>query len=165
MASKYGHIVGKLPKFVDGDVKYRDKIEEEKGKILEEDILHTARGLAELYAEQRAIREATEKTLKGDNLRLEAIRQLFCEAMDEEDTTSLTLTGIGAIRVQVEPYAQVMDKPAFRRWCVENGLEESLSLPWQSTNSITKQRLLDGLPEPEGVEAFQKDKVVLTRTK
>lgn len=165
MPSKYGHITPNLPKFLDPDVKYREKVEQEKERLLDGQMSIPARELAVMYVAAREAKEATDAQLKLDNITVEAARILFCETMEDEDLTSLGLTGIGAIRVQREPYAQVVDKAAFRHWCLRNGLEESLALPWQSTNSITKERLLEGKPEPDGITAFQKDKVVLTRNK
>ena len=165
MPGKYDHITPNLPKFLEPDAKYVDRVEEAKTKLLNGRLEVPARDLATLFVGLRSKKEETEAQLKEDNLMLEAARDLFCEAMDDDNTTSLGLTGIGTIRVQREPYAQVRDKAVFRKWCVRNGLEESLVLPWQSTNSITKERLLSGKPEPDGVEAFQKDKVILTRDK
>ena len=164
MPGKYEHITPNLPKFIEPE-KHREKVEEKKTELLNGRVGVPARELATLFVGLRTKKDETEAQLKQDNLMLEAARDLLCEAMDDDNTTSLGLTGIGTIRVQREPYAEVKDKAQFRKWCVRNGLEESLMLPWQSTNSITKERLLAGKPEPDGVEAFQKDKVVLTRTR
>jgi len=46
-------------------------------------------------------------------------------------------------------------------WCVAEGLERQMSLPWQTTNSLTKARLLEGEPEPDGVTCYAKTKVRL----
>jgi hypothetical protein len=166
MAGKYAHLVDKLPKLVSTDAKYQDKIEAVKKEILAEhnaDWL-PASTLAKDYTEIRIEIDTLEGMLSKTNMRLEAVTQMMINQFEVEDVSSLRITG-ASIRTQVEPYAQVKDKAAFRKWCIANGLEESLSLPWPSTNSITKERLLAGLPEPDGVEAYQKTKVVLTRDK
>jgi len=69
------------------------------------------------------------------------------------------------VRTQWEPYAKVEDKELYRLWCIAEGLEKSLCLPWQSTNSVTKERLLAGLPVPKGIIAHAKSTIVLTREK
>lgn len=92
------------------------------------------------------------------------------------------------IAVQREPAAKVEDKEAFRRWCVAppdvcmicggdderhhegdgldhpfkpgGGLEKALQL-WPATmNALTKERLLAGEPEPDGVRAFFITKII-----
>ncbi len=166
MAGKYAHLVDRLPKLVPADAKYQDKIEAIKKEVLLEHG-HTwlpASTLAKDYTDIRIEIDVIEDMLSKVNLRLEAITQMMINQFEVEDVSSLRITG-ATIRTQIEPYATVKDKVAFRKWCVENGLEDSLTLPWPSTNSITKQRLLEGLPEPDGIEAFQKTKVVLTRDK
>ena len=165
MAGKYDSITPSLPKFIEGDSSYRGKIEAEKLEILDGRVELSARDLAAMYVSAREAKEDKEKELKEANLKHEAVREMFCEAMDDEDTTSLTLKNVGALRVERKPYAQVKDKQACRLWCIAEGLEESMVLPWGSIDKITRDRLYDGQPEPDGVEAFQKDKVVLTRNK
>jgi hypothetical protein len=119
--------------------------------------------LARDYREIRDEIDAIEEQLSGANLRLEAVKQLLVQQFEVEDITSLALADGSTVRVQTEPYAQVKDKEAFRQWCLQHGFEAQMVLPWATTNSITKERLLAGKPEPEGVEASQLNKVVLRR--
>jgi hypothetical protein len=97
------------------------------------------------------------------NLLLEAYQQLLTEEYEIEGVDSLAIDGFGTVRTQPEPYAQVEDRDKFRQWCIEAGLERSLALPWQTTNALTKQRLMEGLPEPDGVKATVKTKIVFTK--
>lgn len=146
------------------------------------------------YAEIRGEIDRINKQLYDANLKLEAVSQMLVSRFDDEDITSLKVAD-ASVRVQHEPYAQVKDKEKFRLWCVNTcqlcglhrdkhpipsetaeflnlhpnhapvTLEAQLQL-WPSTmNSITKERLLKGYPEPDGVEAYQKPKIVLTRDK
>jgi hypothetical protein len=63
-----------------------------------------------------------------------------------------------------EPYASVKNPVAFRKWVREQpGLEQRMTLPWTTTNSITKEMLLDGDEPPPGVEVFVKQKTRLAR--
>lgn len=165
MAGKYAHLVDKLPKILPEKTPYQEKIEEVKRQILGE---HEVEWLpaSTLAADYRAIRDeidALEEQVSKATLRLEAVSQMMINQFDVEGLGSLTIADGATVRVQVEPYAQVKDKEAFRLWCIANGLEQSLCLPWASTNSITKERLLSGQPEPDGVEAWQKSKIVLKR--
>lgn len=146
--------------------------------------------LGKQYIDIRDEIDALEARLSDANLRLEATSQLMTAQFEVEDVSSLNFTGKGVVRTQYEPYAKVEDKEAFRLWCIhrcqtcghddvqhpvtKNGflvcerpatLEGSLALPWQSTNMITKERLLAGQPEPAGVVAHAKVKIVLTREK
>ncbi|KKM78484.1 hypothetical protein LCGC14_1359450 [marine sediment metagenome] len=168
MAGKYAHI--KLPKFEGTDPSYQGKVQEEKDLLRqeiyekEEETSLSGSLLARWVVQQRIQVEEKKKALSAAALRLEALEQMLINRYEEEDVSSIKVTG-AAVRVQTEPYAVVKDKEVFRLWCIANGLEKSLSLMWQSTNSITKDRLLAGQPEPDGVEAFTKGKVVVTRDK
>ena len=81
---------------------------------------------------------------------------------DQAGVDSLKLTSGHIIRTQVEPYAAVKDKEAYKKWAIANGFESIMTIPWQSTNSITKDRLQEGEAEPDGVEVYARTKVVLT---
>lgn len=61
----------------------------------------------------------------------------------------------------LEPYAQIMDKELFRQHCVAEGLEQSMHLPWNTANSMTKELLLKGEPEPPGVSIYAVTKIRL----
>lgn len=161
-----------LAKWDGNDKPYQDKVEQRKREILDK---HAAdndgsievRGsaLAALYIAARDEQEEAEARLYDKNLELEALSQLYAAQCESENVTSQTVTGLGSVRVQSEPYTKVTDKEAFRQWCIRKGLETSLVLPWQSANAIVKELLMAGEPEPDGVEATIKTKVVLTRVK
>lgn len=184
MPSKFAGIINDLPAFA-GDVNYQEKVEAVKKQICEEAgfdpsssalarryrDLRGSEDVVSLVAKERieAIikefgKEGIEAILSAVNMRIEAVSQMMIAQFEVDgDISSLKFADGGAVRVQYEPYAQVEDKAALRRWALANGLEESLALPWMTVNSITKQRLLDGDPEPPGVKAYAKTKVVLTK--
>jgi hypothetical protein len=167
VAGKYEHLIDKLPRLLGTEPKYQEKVELVKAAMLEElgaDFI-PAVDLAKTYADLRAEIDAIEAQLSEANLRLESTSQLMTEQFEVEGTSSLTIKGLGSIRTQYEPYSKVEDKEKFRLWCIKNGFEQSMVLPWQSTNSVTKERLLAGLPEPDGIVAHAKVKIVLTRQK
>jgi hypothetical protein len=140
--------------------KYQDKVEAVKSPLRSAKLSPVE--IATSVVDLRAEKAEHEAELSLINLRLEAHHQLLIDIYDETGVENLKLASGHSIRTQVEPNAVVRDKAIYRQWCVDNGYEELMALPWQTTNSITKERLEDGNPEPEGVEIFSRTKVVLT---
>jgi hypothetical protein len=162
MPGKYDHITPNLPKLAEEDVGYQDKVNAVRESILA-DGPKTSISLTAMYVVIREEKEALEDQLSELQLRLKAYEQLIIDQFEQDGAYSIKLdTGV-SVSVQVEPYAQVRDRDAFRLWCIANGLERSLALPWQTTNSLTKERLLAGDPEPDGVQAVVRNKIVLRR--
>lgn len=180
MAGKYAHLINNLPRMLNTEPAYQEKVNIVKDAIKDEEVvMHGALYASKLGARYEQLRgdEASVTLITGDkiealiaefgkagleallsevNLRIEATSQLMLEQMEDEDLTSIRLTNGRHISTYYEPYGKVVDKEAFRQWCINNGLEKSLQL-WPSTmNSITKQRLLEGQPEPDGVTAYAK---------
>ena len=118
---------------------------------------------AAVWAELRGVEETIEESASETRLNLEALKQILIDAYEREDVSSLKLVTGDTVRTQYEPYAKVIDKDLHRQWAMDNGLKRSLSLPWQTTNALTKELLLKAQPAPAGVEATSNVKVVLTR--
>jgi hypothetical protein len=118
--------------------------------------------IARAYREVRAVVETLDELQSHMHLTKEAYEQLLILAYEAEGVNSLKLATGERVRIEPQPYAQVMDKEAFRQWCVAQGLERSMHLMWQTTNSLVKERLLKGEPEPDGIEAKMKHKIVLS---
>jgi len=118
---------------------------------------------AKVYQQLRFVKDELEAHESNLNLLIEAYTALITDQFEVEGTTALTLDDGFNVRVQYEPYAQVEDREAFRQWCVANGYERSMTLPWQTTNSLVKARLIEGENEPPGVKAYSKTKTVLTK--
>jgi hypothetical protein len=116
---------------------------------------------ARIYAELRKVRDTIGAWDSWVGLLLEAYQELMTAQMEVEGTEAIRLSTGQPISVYLEPYSQVVDKEAHRLWAIEEGLERQMSLPWSTTNSLTKQRLLAGEPEPPGVKLFSKTKVRL----
>ena len=85
----------------------------------------------------------------------------LAEVMEDGGEAMFKLDSGASFSVQVEPYAKVADRDVLRDWLISNGFLEQLALPWQTLNSVAKQRLEDGEEPPPGVELFLKRKVVL----
>jgi hypothetical protein len=153
-----------LPK-LPPDPSKQDKIEDVKMTVVD----RSARTLAETYIDLRREKNRIQKELSDINVRVEAYEQLL---EDSKETglggwgqygvkdNALRLSTGDTIRVQKEPYGQVVDKEAFRQWCIANGYERQLQL-WPSTmSSIVKERLISGEPEPDGCETYAKTTIV-----
>lgn len=113
--------------------------------------------LVNKYIELRDEKNKIEAMLKDVNVDLDAIEGLVAEHFERNGIEQVRSTD-GLVSVYVEPYTSVQDPDALREWCIKEGLARSLTLPWQTVNSLTKQRLEDGLPEPTGVTVFAKTK-------
>lgn len=120
---------------------------------------------ARVYAELRKVKEVFEAEESEVNLLIAAYEQLVVDYYEVEGVSSQAVVGLGTVRSQPEPHAQVTDRDKFRDWCVENGLMRSLNLAWQTTNAMVKERLLAGAAPPPGVEATCRTKLVFTKEK
>lgn len=159
MASKYADVLKKLDRLPVQDQSHQDRIDEIKQEILQT-TPSQGTALATLYGQLRRLVDERETELKVIKHRLEAVSQLLVNQYEVESVTNVTLGNGDKVRVQEEPYAVVENREQFRQWCIANGFETSLMLPWQTTNATTKAYLLDGRPEPEGVKAYFRSKIV-----
>lgn len=165
MAGKYAEVVKGLPKLPSSDAGFQEKVMARKRELIDNDPLkmRSASALAAEYRRLRDSKDEVEQVVSRLNLELEAIGQLLIQQYEADDTSSIALATGGSVSTQLEPYAQVTDRDACRTWAIENGLERSLALPWQTANAIVKERLLKGEPEPPGMKAFVRTKIVLRR--
>lgn len=162
---KYAKVVGKLARYEGGGGgdeddetqggDYAARVRDVKAELLKEgggaiptDVLIRA-----WYA-QRTTKEQLTEELKDVNLHLAALGGLLSDAMEFEDTTKIKLSDGMGVELRHEPRAVVKDREKFRQWCIAQGMEKELHLAWGTTNSMTKDMLLKGLNEPDGVEAF-----------
>jgi hypothetical protein len=164
VAGKYSGVVDDLPRFNGNEASYQDHVNQRKTELRAgQEFKETPVALAQDYQTLRAAESQLEAELKELRLTLEATAQMLVDQYEAEGTTSVRLMDGASVSVQVEPYAVVKDRDAHRAWAIANGLERLMALPWQTTNSITKERLLAGLPEPDGVESYAKTKLVLRK--
>ena len=157
---KWTELMKGRPVYQTTEPRYQDKVEAVKEPLVASRL--SPSDIATRVVDLRKQKAEIEASLSEVNLILEAHHQLLIDAYDEAGVENLKLASGHAIRTQVEPNAVVKDKEMYRRWCLTNGYDELMALPWQTTNSLTKDRLQDGEPEPDGVEIFARTKVVLT---
>lgn len=117
--------------------------------------------LAETYKRLRRLRDDLETIRSSLDLRIEATSQMVVDHYEAENIEMLRLASGGSVTVYPEPYTGVEDRDKLREWAVANGYETQLTLPWQTVNSLAKERLLASEEPPPGVKVFLKNKVVL----
>lgn len=168
MASKYAKVIPGLPALPMEDQRFQDKVNVIKANITSTET-PTPESLAKEYRVLRTAKDELKLQQSIIQERLTAIEQLMTESLDRDEPgwgmygagpTTVKLPDGDSVSIQFEPTGKVEDKEAFRLWCIENGLENSLQL-WPTTmNSIVKERLLNGEKLPAGVKAFVMAKVV-----
>lgn len=151
--------------------------------------------LATIYATKRAELEIAQSVISGINCEIEALTQLLTESQERHEPgwgafgaadNAVKLTSGDALRLQPEIYPTVKDKKAFRNWLIlqtvaneetdafkaariasfdTNPTTTAITLPPKVFTDLIKDRLLEGLPEPDGITVFVKTKVVFTEFK
>ena len=122
---------------------------------------HWASEYARVYAELRYIRDQIKEWESNVNLLLDAYTTLMLEQFEVEGISSLKMDNGQPVATWLEPYAQVVDREALRLWCLKQGLERSMHIHPSTLTSLTKQMLLRGDPEPDGVRVYAKPKIRL----
>lgn len=118
---------------------------------------------AKAWREARLAKEAVEEEVSEMTVLLRAYEQLMAEQYEVEDVQQIKLEDGGSVAVQWEPTAKIEDKEKFRLWCIAEGLENEMALPWQTANALTKKALLEGRQEPDGITAKARPKFVLRK--
>lgn len=181
MPSKYREIAKKFPKLPAEDLKRQDLLvgikllifdEEEfkipeltelKWGILDQESLSDITSFVRSYRALRLHRDMLDKIDKLVGLHIEALEQILSERYEAAGIDSVKLVEGGSLGVTPDPVSKVTKPEEFREWCKEEELMGSFKLPWQTMNSLVKERLLAGEPEPPGVSVFMKDKFTLRK--
>lgn len=120
---------------------------------------------ARAYRMVRLIKEELKERLSNANLLEDAYAQMMVQQFEVEDVDLLKLGTGDKVNVQFEPYPKTIDPEAVRQWCIDQGYLSQMSLPWQTLHSMVKERLLEGLTMPPGIELTSRPKVVFTKAK
>ena len=154
---KYSKITPKLPKLVTPRSELIELLIADYRKFPITDLIKK-------YAHQRSQKKEVEKQLKVINQAIEALVTLIIPMYEEKGISSMKIATTGqTVSVQEEPVGKILDRDQFREWCKANDLERSLVLPYQTMNALVKERLLNGDPEPDGIEAYTLQKIVLRK--
>ena len=155
---KYSSIASRLvPKLEPQS--FQDRVDEAKAGVRA--VSHS--DLAHQIVSIREEKERIKNNLNEVNIRMVAYEQLLVDAFESAGVSGVKLDSGDSISTQIRPYARVDDRRAFRDWCIEHGLAESLTLPWQTLNSLVSDRLVEGLPEPDGISSFKQTTVVVRK--
>jgi hypothetical protein len=161
-AGKYSHITPHLPPKQPDDADYQKRVDDAKVAIVE----RTASTLAERYAALRVEKDAADDALSAINLQLEATTQLIVDQFEQDGLTSVKLDGGQSVTVGYEPYSVVSDRDALWEWGMDpnqGNMARAFTLNWQLLNSLVKDLLLKGEPEPPGVTATSRSKITFRR--
>lgn len=154
-----------LPRIVSTEPSRQDKVDTKKLDILAKLPLtqqESASTFATIYAAVRRQKNELKNQLAALEIEVEASKQLLVEQYEAYDIESLKLSNGDTVRIQIEPYLVVEVPAKFRNWCVKNGYEQQLQLPWSTANSLVKGLLLKGRPEPDGTRAYMLSKAVFS---
>lgn len=111
--------------------------------------------LVEKFREKKNLKEALEDNISELNTALEAIGGLVCDLMESTGESSFKCKD-GTFFLKDEPYSAVEDMELFKKWIIENKMEDILRPQWQTTNAIVKDRLERGENVPPGINVFIK---------
>ena len=157
---KYNHLASTL--IAKPEVhSYQEKVDRAKDQIEATTQIELVRQLLIVRKEKVEAKE----TLSEIQIRLKAIEQMLINGFESVGITNLKLESGESISTQMKPWSKVDDKRLFRSWCVANGYEDLLELPWQTMNGLVCHRLEEGMPEPDGVSAFIETRVVVRGSK
>jgi len=135
-------------------------------QLIKESIgMGAASSYAHAFAQARDLRDLFDAWSSDANLLVEALQQLMLGKMSEEGIEALKLEGGRSISTYPEPSATVINKEAFRLWCIQSGLSSQMVLPWQTTNALVKDRLMAGEAEPPGIAVSSRTVVKLSSVK
>jgi hypothetical protein len=115
--------------------------------------------LCNWYNNKRRLKDQLEAELKVLELEVQAATQLFVERFESQDVQKIKFQDGTTLSVNPEPYPYVQDQQKLLTWVRQQGLESLLTLNYQTLASLTKERLLEGKPLPEGVDVFLKSKL------
>lgn len=153
-----------LPRMVGIKPGYYEKVVALKEEIqADPEFQRHATEIAWTYVHLRREVDAASEELAEMKLRLMATTLLMCDQLECEGIDAVTLANRDKVRIDVQPHLIVTDAPEFRRWCVGQGLENLMSLPWGTANRLVKQMLIDGLPEPPGASCWARQRVIFSR--
>ena len=119
----YDAVMPGLPPLPPDDPARQEKIEQIKAKVADRD----ATTLAGDYIRLRKEKEMISAQLSAVEIQVKAYEQLLTESQDAKANgwglhgvkpNALRLANGGTVRIQKEPYGKVMDKEAFRLWCM-----------------------------------------------
>jgi len=159
---KYSFLKDKLTRFVDPDGDYNRKIEARKQQLLKNSPPNEA--LCDELATAKAEKKRLEESTSAVNLTITALEKILAERFEDAGTLKLS-TGSGTFSIADDPVIQFPDKHAFNSWVREQGMEDLLSVHYQTAAGIIKEKLLKGDPLPPGTAVYMSVGINYTKAK
>jgi hypothetical protein len=157
---KWKHYRGKLPQYI--DEKYVDRIDVISAKR-EELANKTNEELQIMFRDKKYEKDQLEADLAIINLELEVF-QMLVPRFEASSVQSSRLNTGELFYLKDEPHVKVVNKEENNNWAIQNGLDELRTIPWQTLNSLTKQRMENGESTPKGIEIYLKTQVVMRKS-
>jgi hypothetical protein len=156
MPSKYDKLRKKIPLLRKSGGTHDDRVSKRKAEILETltESKSEVGDIAELYKYQRMNRDLLKEEMSALQVDIDAIEQILMERYEDAGITSVNLVSGGRVSVQIKPYPKIVDREAYRQWCLNNGYEREMHLHSSTTTSILADRLLKGEPSMPGIEPY-----------
>jgi hypothetical protein len=159
MASKYARLFKDLPRGLGTDPKFQELVDAKKKEIPE----LTPVGLATLYRQISEEKDAKNEELAEIQVRLSAVEQIMWAAFEREGMTDVGFADGYKVTVEQKPSVKALDRDAIQKWMRANGLERLLSVHATTLSTLTLERLLEGLPPPDGVNVSLYPRTSLTK--
>jgi hypothetical protein len=115
--------------------------------------------LADLYNVTRDKKDDLHEQERKLNTTLEAISQLLVDRLETDGLTSFKTEDGTTMYIKDEPYCSAQDKASLLQWVKEQGMEELLSIHYQTLSGLVKTRLENGEELPPGVAVFMKSSI------
>lgn len=164
---KYDEVLPNLPGLPTPDLNYQQRVDQRKLELIAgweaQGLSLTPEIAADVYRVERDNKEAAEDVLSAINLNIAALEQLLDKMYTDRGIKSIKLADGTSVFTQPEPVGQILNPEALRLWFITNGLERSLTVNWNTANSLVKERLLNGLEPPDGMQVYRRTKIVLRR--
>ena len=108
----------------------------------------------------REKKDTHEEEIRKINVKLEALSQLLIPALESDGMDMFRLETGESLSIKDEPYASVENKPMFLNWIKSSGLEDLLTVHYQTMSAMVKERLQKGMQVPPGLKVFIKQSIV-----
>lgn len=119
--------------------------------------------LAEGLLKARDKKKAFEAQAKAAHWEKKAFEQLLLDHFEREGRNLCGLTSGETFSSHVKPYAHVVDKDAFREWCIENDMANALALNTRTMQALVNERLLKGAPELPGIDTYFESTIIVRK--
>jgi hypothetical protein len=164
MPGKYSKFKNAMTK-VQQEPEYQQRVnrmkDEIKAELLSVGQTISIANIGMVHVRARAEKARLEQLVKDQQLIIEATQQELVDIMESNDFTTVKI-GVGvSVTIKDDIYCTVKDKPTFMRWIAENDMEDLLSVNYQTMAAMTKTRIQEGQPIPEGIDTYFKQSIMV----